>query len=190
MVSIRKDVDTHGYTFPEPFKLNRRLKDVLETNVDEKYYLKQELVETFIKRLSKREVSNTIRCGGAGSIDQKHTWDLVAEPKIKQVGNVFPSKKRDNPNTGRVYDTSGIGACLNTMSGGNREPCVLEKCYSDSVHIRKLTPKECWRLMDFTDEEFEAAQNSGVSKTQLYKQAGNSIVVAVLAAIFKNLFQA
>ena len=56
------------------------------------------------------------------------------------------------------------------------------------MRIRKLTPKECWRLMDFTDEEFEAAQNAGVSNTQLYKQAGNSIVVSVLAAIFKNMF--
>ena len=136
-ISIRKDVDTHGYTFPEPFKLERRLKDVLETNVDEKYYLKQDLVKSFVERLSERDVSNTIRCGGAGSVDQKHTWDLVAEP----------SKMR----------------------------------------IRKLTPKECWRLMDFTDEEFEAAQNSGVSKTQLYKQAGNSIVVSVLGGIFNNL---
>lgn len=136
-VSIRKDVDTHGYTFPEPFKLERRLKDVLEKEVDEKFYLKQDLAKSFIERLSERDVSNTIRCGGAGSVDQKHTWDLVAEPS--------------------------------------------------KIRIRKLTPKECWRLMDFTDEEFEAAQNAGVSKTQLYKQAGNSIVVSVLAGIFNNL---
>lgn len=136
-VSIRKDVDTHGYTFPEPFKLNRRLKDVLETNVDEKFYLKQDLTKSFVERLSERDVSNTIRCGGAGSVDQKHTWDLVAEPA--------------------------------------------------KMRIRKLTPKECWRLMDFTDEEYEAAEKAGVSKTQLYKQAGNSIVVSVLAGIFNNL---
>lgn len=137
VVSIRKDFDTHGYTFPKPFKLERRLKDVLETNVDEKFYLKQDLTKSFVERLSERDVSNTIRCGGAGSVDQKHTWDLVAEP----------SKMR----------------------------------------IRKLTPKECWRLMDFTDEEYEAAEKAGVSKTQLYKQAGNSIVVSVLAGIFNNL---
>ena len=137
VVSIRKDVDTNGYTFPKPFKLERRLKDVLEANVDEKFYLKQDLVKSFVEHLSERDVSNTIRCGGAGSVDQKHTWDLVAEP----------SKMR----------------------------------------IRKLTPKECWRLMDFTDEEYEAAEKAGVSKTKLYKQAGNSIVVSVLAGIFNNL---
>lgn len=226
VVSIRKDVDTHGYTFPEPFKLERRLKDVLEKEVDEKFYLKQDLAKSFVERLSKREVSNTIRCGGAGSIDQKHTWDLIAGSTQK---NAYKGQ------------TSGISPCLTGamgMGGGQipmivngeveginqkhtLEPFVLEKgighnpvskkfefdgfhenkpcptllatdykcpkCYSDGVRIRKLTPKECWRLMDFTDEEYEAAEKAGVSKTQLYKQAGNSIVVSVLAGIFNNL---
>jgi site-specific DNA-cytosine methylase len=54
--------------------------------------------------------------------------------------------------------------------------------------IRKLTPKECWRLMGFFDKDFYAAQSAGVSDSQLYKQAGNSIVVNVLEAIFKQLF--
>ena len=55
-----------------------------------------------------------------------------------------------------------------------------------SLRIRKLTPKECWRLMGFTDEDFEKAQEVN-SDTQLYKQAGNSIVVNVLMAIFKQM---
>ena len=58
---------------------------------------------------------------------------------------------------------------------------------SDNIRIRKLTPKECWRLMGFDDESFEKAAEVN-SNTQLYKQAGNSIVVNVLEAIFKNLF--
>jgi len=57
------------------------------------------------------------------------------------------------------------------------------------LRIRKLTPKECWRLMGFSDEDFEKAQNIPTSNTQLYKQAGNSIVVNVLEKIFKNLFE-
>lgn len=56
-----------------------------------------------------------------------------------------------------------------------------------SVRVRKLTPKECWRLMGFDDESFHRAKKV-VSNSQLYKQAGNSIVVDVLMAIFKNLF--
>ena len=54
------------------------------------------------------------------------------------------------------------------------------------MRIRKLTPKECWRLMGFDDEDFEKAAEIN-SNTQLYKQAGNSIVVDVLEKIFKNL---
>ena len=54
------------------------------------------------------------------------------------------------------------------------------------IRIRKLTPRECWRLMGFTDEDFDKAQEVN-SNTQLYKQAGNSIVVPVLEGIFKEL---
>lgn len=54
------------------------------------------------------------------------------------------------------------------------------------IRIRKLTPRECWRLMGFTDEDFDKA--AGVnSNTQLYKQAGNSIVKDVLMGIFSNM---
>lgn len=57
----------------------------------------------------------------------------------------------------------------------------------DGIRVRKLTPKECWRLMGFDDESFSRAKKK-VSNSQLYKQAGNSIVVDVLMAIFKKLF--
>ena len=69
------------------------------------------------------------------------------------------------------------------MQGGHREPKILEEGY----RVRKLTPLECWRLMAFTDKDFYKAKNAGISNSQLYKQAGNSIVVKVLEGIFKNL---
>lgn len=56
----------------------------------------------------------------------------------------------------------------------------------NQIRVRKLTPKECWRLMGFSDEDFEKAEKVN-SNSQLYKQAGNSIVVNVLEAIFKKL---
>ena len=56
--------------------------------------------------------------------------------------------------------------------------------------IRKLTPRECWRLMGFSDEAFDRAEQAGISNTQLYKQAGNSIVTNVLYYIYKNLYEA
>ena len=58
----------------------------------------------------------------------------------------------------------------------------------DNYRIRKLTPKECWRLMGFDDSDFEKAEKVN-SNTQLYKQAGNSIVVNVLEGILKNLLE-
>ena len=57
------------------------------------------------------------------------------------------------------------------------------------LRIRKLTPKEYWRLQGFTDEDFEKAKDSGLSKSQLYKQAGNSICVPVVQGILKNLLK-
>lgn len=54
------------------------------------------------------------------------------------------------------------------------------------IRIRKLTPRECWRLMGFTDEDFDKAEQV-CSNTQLYKQAGNSIVTNVIEAIIKQI---
>lgn len=59
----------------------------------------------------------------------------------------------------------------------------------EGYRIRKLTPKECWRLMGFADSDFEKAKAAGISNSQLYKQAGNSIVVNVLEGILKNLLK-
>ena len=78
---------------------------------------------------------------------------------------------------------------------GNNEPTIIhlkngEKITSNDdltqYRIRKLTPRECWRLMDFSDADFDKAAEVN-SNTQLYKQAGNSIVVSILEGIFKNL---
>ena len=75
----------------------------------------------------------------------------------------------------------GHGVAKTIETGGNMG--VL----TENMKIRKLTPKECWRLMGFADEDFEKAKNAGVSNSQLYKQAGNSIVVNVLMGILNNL---
>ncbi len=94
------------------------------------------------------------------------------------VCNTLTSVQKDNlllePETQQVV-IGGMQANQTTKTDG-----VLYR-------IRKLTPKECWRLMGFSDEDFEKAQKIN-SNSQLYKQAGNSIVVDVLEGIFKNLF--
>jgi len=79
--------------------------------------------------------------------------------------------------SGRVYDKNGIAPTIHTMGGGNQEPKV-----SNMQRIRRLTPIECFRLMDF-NEDFKWE----VSDSQAYKQAGNSIVVQCLVEIIKKL---
>jgi DNA (cytosine-5)-methyltransferase 1 len=178
------------YLFPNPIKLEKRLKDVLENDVDEKYYISSDKIGDFA--IDTNKVSNAIRCGGSGSTDKKHTWDIIKEPTQKsyaesydgviQVGNVIQTDSfGGNPERGRVYDDNGVSPTLNTMQGGGREPKILK-----NYRIRKLTPRECWRLMGVKDEQFNRLHD--ISNSQLYKMAGNSIVVDVLMGIFRNLF--
>lgn len=58
---------------------------------------------------------------------------------------------------------------------------------SSGTRIRKLTPLECWRLMGRSDSDFYAARNAGVSDTQLYKQAGNSLIPQIVQAIGERI---
>ena len=87
----------------------------------------------------------------------------------------------------RVYDGNGIAMALTAQplgnTGGNSYMYLTD---SPQYRIRKLTPLECWRLMGFTDNDFHKAEAVN-SNTQLYKQAGNSIVKDVLMAIFEQM---
>ena len=88
----------------------------------------------------------------------------------------------------RTFKDEAVGTIQTIDSEGDKR--VIENNSNVGYRIRKLTPKECWRLMGFTDEDFEKARKAGVSNTQLYKQAGNSIVTDVLFYIFKELYTA
>ena len=84
---------------------------------------------------------------------------------------------------GVIYFPKGL---LNDDSG----EFEIDESELQGYRIRKLTPKECWRLMGFSDDDFNKAKSVGISDTQLYKQAGNSIVVDVLYYIYKELYEA
>lgn len=84
-----------------------------------------------------------------------------------------------------VYDSNGIARTIKAGGGSGNIPKVIGGTMNN-LRIRKLTPKECWRLMGFSDEDFEKASKVN-SNSQLYKQAGNSIVVNVLEEIFRVL---
>ena len=206
VVSIRKDIDK-GYVFPEPQELALRLKDMLEDEVDEKYYINtcktQQLLQNIDGKLDlnkqvigtchkKNDLSHSTRDlvynaeKNAPTLNAtmykdpiKVLMPIKTENKINVLGNYLPS----NHNSSRVVDVNGI--CPTVMEHhGTVTGVVVSK--DNEYRIRKLTPRECWRLMGFTDEQFDKATEV-CSNTQLYKQAGNSIVVNVLEAIIDNL---
>lgn len=88
-----------------------------------------------------------------------------------------------NESIKRVYSPEGVCPTLTTMTGGHRQP----KIWTEKDGVRKLTPRECWKLMGFNDEAFNKVDGK-LSNTQLYKQAGNTICLTCLEAIFKELF--
>ena len=331
LIFIRKDLDNGQFKFPEPFDNGIRLKDILEDEVDEKFYLSDDKVQKFLSNFNQSElpvttrnsdISSTVRASYykngsrniCENIENGNGYEGVVESNsVKQIGNITNSNSSwSNPQTGRIYSTEGISPTLNTCGGGQREPkiitglvsskaekfekeidiantllardykgfgnqamnavikipqatkqgyiecevggvadlsypnsktrrgrvqekgtisptitatetgvCRIEKadgCYTnqspsftrapleglsrtlkanihdagvyDGIKIRKLTPKECFRLMGFFDQNFDAAKNAGISNSQLYKQAGNSIVVDVLYYIYVELYKA
>ena len=247
VIAIRKDIDTKTFEFPIGKDQGVRLKDVLEDQVDEKYYLSDEIQQRFKlngKSDDNRNDINTIgtsapECRTIGqrditygvngimstltATDYKQPKQILnvqngairgrynIEGKIEQqlelrtdgVTNTLTTVEKDNviiesnelikigcigsdSQGNRVYDINGVSCTQVGQAGGLGAKTGL---YEDNFKIRKLTPLECWRLQGFRDEMFFKAQELGISDSQLYKQAGNSITVNVLYYIFKNLFK-
>lgn len=171
-------LDDREFKFPEKQELKIRLKDILEENVDESYYLSDERavkikLSTFHQAASRLQETDV--CDTLCARDFK-------DPKCVKVGDL---DIKGHDAIKRVYSPEGVSPTLTTMGGGQREPKIVEPA---KYRIRKLTEIECWKLMGFTVEDANKVKAIGMSKTQMYKQAGNSIVVKVLEAIFKELF--
>lgn len=241
------------YDFPKSKPLTVRLKDFLDTSVDEKYYLSDKLISSFVHNEEKqRDKGNSFKFsivnknGEAKAITTKEGWRMTDNfIKCECVGKISAAFEMNS----RVYSNEGLSPTILTMQGGGLKPKILDEqngyirkdgivgtlttdgsspkhnnriiepivwdgfnqsirkdsscvgtltrnCGADlkrngqgiieGFRVRKLTPKECWRLMGFDDESFSRAEKK-VSNSQLYKQAGNSIVVPVLEAIFRQM---
>ena len=224
--------------------LEKKFRDLLEEEVEEKYFLRKEMLEYFEKHSEEcKEKGLGFRfqtvaredCEIAKTITTREGTrgyeNFIQEKTCKQVGKLVGSKwEKQHERSSRVWGTDSLCPTLTTCTGGGargKNHCAGSHkeglCHSrkgDSIDIayinqnkrrarvdkerahtittspqigtltdhgvRKLTPRECWRLMGFTDSDFEKAQ-SVCSNTQLYKQAGNSIVVNVLEEILKKL---
>ena len=129
--------------------------------------------------------------GNAGGFSTLYTQTT------KRLGGMFDTETKKRQ-AGAIWDKSYLSPTIDTMQGGFRQPLVFQEKNNETDKgiikvqnrdnlVRKLTPLECWRLMGISEEDFHKAQKVN-SDTQLYKQAGNAIVVNVLEEIFTNLF--
>ena len=270
LIFIKKELDNGKFVFPEGFDNGVRLRDILEEEVEEKYYISQDKMDRFITSLNNEDallydVCQIKREGKAReyndycpTLSARDYKDprLINSNVVKQVGNISECNGSwKNPQVGRIYSTDGCSPTLNTCGGGSHEPKILQvgrinssqdgvvvsdegvspthtaghgnmpkvlkvgnvnpsgngmngNVFSDdglsptlttnkgegnkilsNLRIRKLTPKECFRLMGFNDSDYEAASKV-VSNSQIYKQTGNSIVVDVLYYILVELYKA
>ena len=138
-VSIRKDVNNGMFGFEQDFDNGVRLKDILEDEVDEKYYLSDEMIKGLIDTIKEKgyknpEISNCL------TTVQKDS--LVVEAKIKQIGNIVPTSNFNNPQRGRIYSVDGISPSLDCCGGGGREPKILELGLINENRQPKILVKE------------------------------------------------
>ena len=149
------------YEFPKPIKLEKRLKDILEIEIDDKYYLSEKVQKRFKQTKSDNGENSIIG---------------TTAPEFRTIG------QRD-----LVYSKEGIMGTL--VATDYKQPKQILETIQGDTSIRKLTPRECFRLMGLNDKDIDKIQMTKISDTQQYKLAGNSIVVPVLEEIFKNLFK-
>lgn len=189
MVSILGD---YNYTFPKPIPLKLKLKDLLEENVDEKYYLSDKLLKYYDKKIEQ------------GWRKELHTSEDVAmticNPARNQVNDNF-IKIKNATKKGYLEATDGDGIDISSRMEHHRGNVQKDKIQTittsdgndrgvvnSELKIRKLTPFECFALMGVKKEDFEkCAKNQ--SDSSLYHLAGDSIVVNVLMAIFEELLE-
>lgn len=235
MVSILGDYD---YQFPKPQELKLRLKDMLENNVDEKYYISQNLMNYFTDMKDRNGFVRGDRFNPHYTVDN-YAYAITTNPGNRPTDNFIVMSEDTKLGYAKAYDGDGVyidrphqkrgvvqSGMIQTIktsgddigvvvagqfqakdryynkNGSKRQEqfetrsdelsnavltSSLKNIVTNHLAIRKLTPRECFRLMGLNDYQIDQAYLSGNSNAQLYKQAGNSIVVQVLQRIFENL---
>lgn len=199
--------DFRDFNFPKEEQLKTYLKDLLQNEIDEKYFLSEKLLKHFINKKNKGFQFKPINENSEISYFIPATYHKMA------ITNTFIETNLKNKNIdiewiadyrhddGIRIRKDKIAPCLKASQNGRslstmniiKIKSANKKGYeeasdADNINktIRRLTPLECWRLQNFPDDAFYRAQKVN-SDTQLYKQAGNSITVAVIEKIIKNV---
>jgi len=184
IIGIRDDAD-NNFSFPKPFHLIKRLKDVLENEVDEKYFLSDKMI--LYLQGAKRSIgfTNTDKKDAANCVLATYfkmptdgEYIKIATNNLKEFDVAI--ELEDSINFSNINSKTRRGRVGHGVSQ------TLDTAYNQGVlskqRIRRFTPLECFRIMDF-NEKFKW----DVSDSQAYKQAGNSIAVSCLVEIIKKL---
>lgn len=218
MVSVYGDVP---FEFPEPPRIPCRLRDVMEQNPDPSLFLSKEQVEGFERhRAGQRSkgrgfgwepadpegLSPTLtgmpqRSSSCAVVEEgMDAWKEYRQRKDLSIELAGMLKRSVFESLNRVVSPDGLSPTITTCGGGGRAPRV-DVSTPDEVRIRYLSPRECWRLQGFTDDEidraFEAVENLGTTRKgrgaerryAKYRLAGNSIAVPCLTALFRAMFE-
>lgn len=186
MISI---LGNYNYDYPKPKRARLKLNHLLEKDVDEKYFLTEEHMKKISAWNSNQkplenildgetDISPTITARGAG---ENHSGMILIREATK-LGYAV-AEDGDGVCLDRPHHKRGVvqKSMIQTIKTSGSDVGVVQ-----NNRVRRITPLESWRLMGINDNDFLNAQNV-CSNSQLYKQAGNAIVVDVLAAIFKQL---
>ena len=183
IVSIRKDIDDKGFVFPEAVPLTTCMGDYLDDDVPEPFYLSEEKTKSVINHNASHPGHIGERNGVCPSLLARDCRDPKVVNCSKSVKQIADLHYYGNDQMNRIYSPQGLRPTLKTVSGGGREIKI-----SNGDRYRKLTPVEYFRLMGFTDDDVRLLSSNKISKTQLYKLAGNSIPVKMLEHLFKKLY--
>lgn len=193
MVSVLGD---YVYKFPKGVGLTKTLDDYLEDEVDASYYLEQSRQDAMIRDLKDRigttiveDFYQTVR---GNRYYQETAPTLRAERHGLKVicasrGRIIENKElrvNESSTWTQQLEPNKCGT-TNTLTTVAKDNLLLTGSNGDYT-VRSLTPKECWRFMGYSDEDYEKAA-SVCAPTKLYKQAGNAIALPVMEAVFKEL---
>ena len=185
------------FFFPKAFPLKRHLKDIVEDNVDESYYLKPQRVESIANTIATVQKDSMVLGPLFLGYTRDHNGKIVSR-HLKHISNTIVASNHGHNGTTAQYPVEPM---IYSKPRGYSivglkilAPTVTSSAYTDNnflikdFRIRKLTPRECFRLMDVSDSDIDKIQSSGISKTQQFKLAGNSIVVSCLYHVFRKMF--
>ena len=197
MVSIRDK--NARFEFPIPIPLTKKLADLLENDVDEKYFLSKKLITCFTDMSDRHGLIRGLRFRPKYMNETDYAFAITTHAGYRPTDNyiIVPQATKEGYELAKVGDgvytnrrTTKRGvvqkSMIPTIKTSVTDIGVVTNDKDELISIRRLTPRECWRLMGWHDDEIYKVVNE-FSNTQLYKMAGNGIVVDILESMLENL---